>query len=169
MREPIRTATTRRGPRPASSPPAGVAVQATLAAAIQALGRAARRVRTAEDAALSLAQRERLAAVASDLEGAASELQPRLDPQGLCLMERRAGWAARLRARFQPAEEAPHAPWAEALADAVAALDEAAGRMAARGACASAEAAVLARAVGRRLRAHRDALLHEAGRWSLAA
>ena len=154
---------------PASPPPSATAFQATLATAVQALERALGRVRAAEGAALSLAQCERLAEVALDLEGTVADLRPRLDQQGHCLMERRAGWAVRLLARVRPAEDAPGAPWSDALADAIAALDEAAGRMATLAAGATAEAAALARAVARRLRDHRDALLGEAERWAARA
>lgn len=155
--------------RLASPPPSATAFQATLATAVRVLDRALGCVRTAEGAALSLAQRERLAGVADDLEGAVADLRPRLDEKGQCLMERQAGWASRLRARLQPAAEAPVAPWGDALLDAVAALDEAADGMATLAAGATAEAAALARAVGGRLRDHRDALVHEAGRWAAHA
>ena len=156
--------------RIASPPPSATAFQATLATAVQVLDRALGCVRTAEGAALSLAQRERLAGVADDLEGAVADLRPCLDKQGQCLMGGQDGWAARLRARLQPAAPAaPAAPWSDALADAVAALDEAAGRMATLAAGATADAATLARAVGRRLHDHRDALLGEAERWAARA
>ncbi|HLA64187.1 MAG TPA: hypothetical protein VK610_07150 [Rhodothermales bacterium] len=154
-----------------SSPsPSATALQATLAAAVQALDRAVGRVRAAEQAALSLAQRERLEGVAVDLEGTAADLRPRLDSQGRCLMEGRMGWAARLRAHFQAAAaDAPGAPWALALADAVTALDEASSRMACLAAGATTEAAAVARTVACRLCDHRDALLREADRWAAHA
>jgi hypothetical protein len=151
---------------------AGAALQATVAAAIEAVEGASARIRLAEDAALSLAQRERLAGVVSDLQSTSQELRLRLDPQAQCLLEQRSGWTSRLRSRLQRTPAAPaSAGWANALADAVTALDEAAARMTTLGSGTSgpADAALLARTVARRMRSHRDELLADADRWKLAA
>jgi hypothetical protein len=163
--------------RPASQAPtnprhAGAALQATVAAAIEAVEGATARIRLAEDAALSLAQRERLAGVASDLEATAEGLRPRLDPKASCLLIQGEGWTSRLRSRLLRAPAPPAAPlWADALADAFQALEEAEARMMTlgRGTPAAADAARVARAVARRLRKNRDVLLLGADRWRLAA
>src|SRR5688500_9462142 len=148
-------------PAPINSRHAGAALQSTVAAAIDAVEGAAARIRLAEGEALSLAQRERMAGVASDLEATSVELRSRLDPQARCLLSQREGWRSRLRARLRGARTAPAAaPSGDALADAVAVLDDAVARMTTLGRRTSgpADAAILARAVARRLRAHRDAL-----------
>jgi hypothetical protein len=61
--------------------------------------------------------------------------------------------------------------WADALAGAVSALEEADARMATLAECISEpmDASLLARSVARRLRAHRDALVEGADRWGIAA
>ena len=158
------------GPPPAS----GTSFQATLAAVLQAAPRVIDRVREAERAALSLAQRERLAEVAADLEAVASSLQSRLDAQGHCLLGRKRGWIAALRARFHRAPRpAPglrppgQMGWLFALSAAVEALDEAAMRLQelVAGQPAGTPAAALGREFALRLGGHRDRLLAEADRW----
>src|SRR5687768_863551 len=89
-------------------------------------------------------------------------------------MERPKSWMEQLRTHLQGRHDPEAAPsamgfatWADALHAAIAALDEAAGRMTAlvAGQPEDAPAAALGHAVVRRLREHHDELQHEAKRW----
>lgn len=64
----------------------GCAFQSTLAAAVQSLQRASAEERGAQDAAISLAQRDRLAALAAELDDARVTLADALDAQGRALI-----------------------------------------------------------------------------------
>lgn len=154
-------------------PQGGTAFQATLAAVLQAVPRVVEHVHAAERAALCLAHRERLAAVAADLDAASADLEGRLDGQGRSLLNVRRGWVKGLRARLRPPAGPPtpgQPGWWVALMAAIGALDEAAARIGAlvRSQHAEAPAATLAHAVVARLDRHRDGLIAEAERWSRA-
>lgn len=156
--------------------------QALLAAAAEAAARVAGPVREAEAAALNLAQRQHVAAVAADLDAVVGALRGSLSPEAQCLVRRRRpadvvravlrpapGWLPRLRERA--AELAlpsvpPTRTWVSAAAAAVEALGQTAEHVATLAAAqpAASSARFLGDRVAARLRAHRDTLLGDVAR-----
>ena len=173
---PSALAMTARAPRSEAS---GTAFQSMLVATVHAVQRAVARLRAAESAALSLAQQQRVAAVAEDLQTTAADLRTHLDAQGHCIL----GEPRTLREKMIEAgtkmqealaarkEETAPPSWTQALAEAIDTLGEEADQLAD---LASAQAeGTPAGAVGRqavnRLRTHRGALLGEVARLRRAA
>lgn len=152
----------------------GTAFQAVLVALARAVARAVVRVRTAEHAALNLAQQQKVAAVADDLAATAEALEEALTAQGRCLLdghrslrEKVREAREKVRESFVQKQEPVAASWWFALSEAVEALDDAAEQV---GALADAQpsgnpAAALGREVIAHLDAHRETLLTEAERW----
>jgi hypothetical protein len=107
-----------------------VAFQCTLAAARRAVGDALNRELELEQAAPSLAHRERLAGLRAELQAAAEELQAASTPQAHVLLESRRDVRSMLR-RILGSRPAPGSvvAWSEALEAAVDALEEGAVRL----------------------------------------
>jgi hypothetical protein len=150
------------------------AFQAVLVAVVGILRRAIAGVRRAEASALSLAQRQKVAAVAGELAATVEALAEALSAQGRCLLDERRSLREkvkeagdRVRASLAPKKEPVHASWWFALSEAVEALDEAAVqvRSLADAQPTGAPAAALVREVAGLLDAHRETLLGEAERW----
>ncbi|HLT48004.1 MAG TPA: hypothetical protein VK002_12295 [Rubricoccaceae bacterium] len=140
----------------------------------QTLQRAVTRVRATEEAALNLAQRQKVAAVADDLAATEAALKDALNAQGRCLLDGRRSLrekvkdaSEKVRASLAQKPEPGAVSWWFALSEAVEALDEAAEQVAALAETqpAGAPAAALGREVVAQLDAHREALLTEAERW----
>ena len=154
------------------------AFQALLAASAHAVRTARATVLEAEGAALSLRQRETVAAVAADLEAAADALCAGISDQARCLERRRPadrvralrpspGWLPRLRERAaERAQGAPAPTWLAAAAAAVEALGQSAEHVAvlADGQPPRSSSAALGRLVAERLRAGRDRVLADVAR-----
>ena len=156
--------------------------QALLAAASAAVGRTAGPVAEAEAAALNLAQRSHLAAVAADLDAVVAGLGAGVSAEGRCLAPRRRrpgdavravlrpapGWLPRLRDRAAglTAEAPPARTWVSAAAAAVEALGRSAEHVATLAAAqpGPSSARDLGERVAARLRAHRDTLLADVAR-----
>ena len=152
----------------------GTAFQAMLVAAMRAVQRAVERVRAAESAAISLAQQQKVAAVADDLQASADDLRQHLDAQGHCILGeprtlrekvREAG--VRVQEAWATRNDKPTTSWWFALTEAVESLDAEADQLAELAAAQSAEtpAGALGRDMVERFRSHHDALLDEAERW----
>ena len=147
--------------------------QALLAALTEAVASTRAPVADAEAAALSLRQRETVAAVCADLADVVAALAAGVSAEGQCLKVTRRpadvvravlhptpGWLPRLRDRAA-GTSAPPATWVTAAAAAVEALGQTAEHAATLGAAQPAEssARLLADRVAARLREHRDTLL----------
>ncbi len=148
------------------------AFQSVLVAAVHAVQRATERVRAAEGAALSLAQREKVGEVVADLRQTEAALRTGLDDQGRCILREKRNLRtlvrdarARVQASLQP--EGPGLSWWFAFTEAVEALDEAASQVEtlADAQPEGTPAGALGRRVADQFRAHHDALLDEADRW----
>lgn len=102
---------------------APTALQCTVAAAKDAVTRALEKEGVARDAALSLAQRERLADLCRELEAAEHVLSAALTERGRCIAATAAPRPTRLRDRLR--RRPPHAPleWDEALGYALESLE----------------------------------------------
>ena len=156
--------------------------QALLAAAAAAVGRTAGPVRDAEAAALNLAQRRHVAAVAADLDAVVAGLAAGVSAEGRCLAPPRRrpadavravlrptpGWLPRLRDRaaLLTTDGPPARTWVSAAAAAVEALGQTAEHVATLAAAqpAPSSARDLGERVAAHLRAHRDALLADVAR-----
>jgi hypothetical protein len=152
----------------------GTAFQAVLVALTRAVARAAERVRAAEEAALNLAQRQKVAAVADDLAATTAALEESLTAQGRCLLDGRRSLRERVqearekvRASLGARPEPGAASWWFALSEAVEALDDATAQVTALADAQPAgdPAAALGTEVAVHLQAHRETLLAEADRW----
>lgn len=150
-----------------------IAFQSTLAAAAQTVQRALRQEEAAENAALSLAQKDALRGMVGELRAVFDVLQSSLDDQGRCLMPphpKTQRWSTRLanKVRTPREPEANHHPtWWFSLTEAIETLDEGADRMdaLASGQPADAPSRALSQATVELLRSHQDRLLGEAERW----
>ncbi len=158
----------------ASAHESSTAFQSVLVALSHAVARAAERVRAAEEAALSLAQRQKVAAVAEDLAHTTEALQGALSVQGRCLLGEHRSLRTRVkeagervRLSLSPKPEPNAASWWFALSEAVAALDEAGARIEALAAAqpSGSPGCAVGSEVGARLDAHRETLLTETERW----
>ena len=152
--------------------------QALLAAASAAARALLAPVRAAEDAALSLRQRERLGAVAADLEALVVALEAGVSDEARCLGRRRPvevarallrpapGWLPRLRERAADRPSGPRPTWLAAAAAAVEALGQTADHLATLAAAQRPRSAArdLGDRVAARLRDHRDAVLADVAR-----
>ena len=150
------------------------AFQGVLVAVAHVVQRTAERVRATEASALNLAQQQKVAAVAGDLDALAQALRDALNAQGRCLLDGRRTLRdkvkearEKVRASLVPKPEPGAASWWFALSEAVEALDDAASQVNTLAAAqpAGAPAAALGREVVAQLDAHREALLTEAERW----
>ena len=152
--------------------------QALLAAVAEAVRATQGPVARAEEAALSLRQRETVAGVHADLARALEALAAGVSAEGQCLKTTRRpadvvrsvlhptpGWLPRLRDRATGAA-APTPTWVTAAAAAVEALGQTAEHVATLGVAQPAEssARVLSERVAARLREGRDALLADIAR-----
>ena len=156
--------------------------QALLAATAGAVRALAAPVAEAEAAALNLAQRQRVAAVAADLGALGDALGAGVTAEGRCLSPRRTpadrvravlrpapGWLPRLRERAADLA-GPQAPpartWVSAAAAAVEALGQTATHLATLAAAqpADSSARALGDRVAARLRLHHDAVLADVAR-----
>jgi hypothetical protein len=173
---PSALAMTARAPRGEAS---GTAFQSMLVATVHAVQRAVARLRAAESAALSLAQQQRVAAVADDLQTTAADLRTQLDAQGRCILgeprtlrEKVIEAGTKMQEAFAARKgETTVLSWTQALAEAIDTLGEEADQLAD---LASAQSAgTPAGSVGRRtvnqLRTHRGTLLGEVARLRRAA
>ncbi|WP_412069024.1 hypothetical protein [Rubrivirga sp. IMCC43871] len=156
------------------------AFQSLLAAAACAVRETRVPVVQARDAALSAGQRDRLAAVATDLDGVVVALDAGVSAQARCLDRRRPadlaravlrpapGWLPRLRERAAEAagRPGPSPTWLAAASAAVEALGQSADHLATLAAAQPAPSS--ARALGDRVAAHlrdaRDAVLADVAR-----
>lgn len=153
--------------------------QALLAAASAAVGALLAPVRTAEEAALSLRQRERLGAVAADLVALRTALGAGVSKEARCLERRRPaevvravlrpspGWLPRLRERAADRpSSAPRPTWLASAAAAVEALGQTADHLATLAAAQRPRSSArdLGECVAARLRAHRDTVLADVAR-----
>lgn len=152
------------------------AFQSMLVAALHSVQRATLRVRVAEEAALSLAQSQKVADVVRDLEETESALRAGLDAQGECLLKEK--WTfrglmkqarAQVQASLQTPDDRPGLSWWYAFTEALEALEEAAAGMMAFADAqpAGTPAGLLGRQVTERFLAHHDALIEESDRWRI--
>lgn len=149
-----------------------IAFQSTLAAAAQAVQQALQHEEAVGEAALSLAHRDTLDDMTSELRAARKALESALDRQGRCLMPIREGTRRRSfrlpsrGARRQPSLGRP--TWGGSLSDAIAVLDKGASCMGAlaSGQPAGAPSRTLGTATATLLREHHDRLAAEANRLS---
>jgi len=137
----------------------GTAVQSVAVAAIQILERALSFEREAADAALSLAQQEKLKSMVETAEEAVSILRDTLSANG--------GKVVHLCTDDTPTPPADDQPWWFALTDALEVLEEGTSRMASLTSAQPAESPAheLSRQIATLLRGHHDALLLEAEQW----
>ena len=166
-------------PRPALTPDAvraladrsvrresAASFQALLAAAADGVGALSVSLSAAEGAALSLRQRETVAAVRADLLELCQALAAGVSVQGRCLVPRRRP-ADLIRAMFWPrAASCPRPTWLGAVGVAVESLGQTAAHVATLASAqpAPSSARALGDAVAERLRAGRDTLLADVAR-----
>lgn len=157
-----------------SAPQKGSAVsfQCTLTAASEAVRCALEREAVAEEAALSLAQRETLDGMRAELATAAEALSVALNTQGERFARSEStnkdGRGMRLRLRLaKPAHPEKAPSWWFALTEAIEALGEGAERLEllAAGQPDQAPARAVAEATARLLQEHHTCLLRQADRW----
>lgn len=157
-----------------------VAFQSLLAATIETVTETAVAVRAASDAAISLAQKTHVAAVADGLDAVVGALRGGLSEQGLALTTHRRGpaevlrdlirpangWRPRLGAFGEPRVASAPPSWSTAMATATDALAEAAAYTATLAAAQPdrSSARILGEGVAARLGHDRDVLLDEAAR-----
>ncbi|MEM8601696.1 MAG: hypothetical protein AAGF99_17405 [Bacteroidota bacterium] len=147
-----------------------IAFQSTLAAAAQAVQHALAQEEAVGEAALSLAHRDALRYMTTELRVTRSALESALDGQGRRLMptrEARKKRPFRLRPRAPRRREAPQRlSWFGSLADAIEVLDEEAERMGAlvSGQPPEAPSRALGTATAHLLRDHHAKLVAEAAR-----
>lgn len=98
-----------------------VAYQCIAVAALQKLGRVAYREQRVADAAISLAQREKMLGMVAAIHETAEALQATLSPQGANLFGREG--------HKRPVAEAPETSWWFALAEAIHELEEGSAQM----------------------------------------
>lgn len=137
-----------------------VVFQSTAVGALQVLRRVAAAERAAADAAISLAQQQKLEDMISGLEATAAALQDTLSTQGRQML----GLCDDSRASARPAEERS---WWFALSEAVEALEEGTAWMATvvSGQPKGCAARTLSSIIARQLRRHHQELLSEAEAW----
>jgi hypothetical protein len=137
----------------------GTAVQSVAVAAVQILERALSFEREAADAALSLAQQEKLQSMVGTAEEATRILRSTLTANG--------GKVVHLCTDDSPTPPADDQPWWFALTDALEVLEEGTSRMASLTSAQPSESPAheLSREIASLLRGHHDALLLEAEQW----
>lgn len=139
--------------------PKGTAFQSVAVAAVQILERALCYEREAAEAALSLGQQEKLAAMVNTIEQAAMVLRSTLDAEG--------GNVMHLCAKGDAPAPTDGQPWWFALTDALEVLEEGTGRMTSLTTAQpdGSPARKLSELIAQLLRGHHDELLLEADDW----
>ena len=145
--------------------------QCLLASAVQQVDKVEAVERAAEEAALSLGQRERIAALTAETRALRSTLVESADARARALLAPQTTWLSRVKAQVTGgtrAEPASPATWEPALRDACRVVVEAAECVRTLGASlpAGGAAARLADEVSALLRRHRDVLGAEITRWA---
>ena len=137
----------------------GTAVQSVAVAAVQILERALSFEREAADAALSLAQQEKLQSMVGTAEEATCILRNTLTANG--------GKVVHLCTEDSPTPPTADQPWWFALTDALEVLEEGTSRMASLTSAQPSESPAheLSQEIASLLRGHHDALLLEAEQW----
>ena len=146
--------------------------QCLLASAVQQVDKVAAVEQAAEEAALSLGQRERIAALTAETRALRSTLVESADARARALLAPRTTWLSRVKAQVATqvttAAKTPAATWEPALRDARRVVVDAADCVRTLGASlpAGGPAARLADEVSALLRRHRDVLGAEITRWA---